>query len=125
MHLQKCVLDTNANDVKVFEVADPWFESASIVQSTTVPSATNTLKVTLSFNLFLFKGSKVTLSGIINSATGDNAAIPIHQVCPMQPCPLKATVTQSIMEDVIGPSHCQNVHLDKIQDWSAQCAAEG
>ena len=125
MHLQKCVLDTNDNDVKVFEVADPGFKSASIVQSTTVPSATNTLKVTLSFNLPRFKGSKVTLSGIINSATGDHAAIPIHQVCPMQPCPLKATVTQSIMEDVIGPSHCQNVHLDKIQDWSAQCAAEG
>ncbi len=69
----RCILDGSSS----YFVAHAGFLKASIVQSTTLPSAANTVKVTLSFNVPRSKGSRITLSGLTQSATTDISSLVI------------------------------------------------
>ena len=71
----KCVMETGWD--QQFYVARPGFLNASIVQSTTLPSAINTLRVTLSFNVPRTRGSLITISGLTQSATADNSNLAV------------------------------------------------
>lgn len=71
----KCNMDTNGDHQ--LHVVRPGFVNSSIVQSTTLPSAMNTLRVTLSFNVPRSRGSLVTISGLTQSATLDTSNLTI------------------------------------------------
>ena len=66
-----------ANGSDPLTVAMPVFSVKSIQQSTPVPSATNTMTVTLTASYSLAFGSTVTITGLTGSQTPDSASLAV------------------------------------------------